>query len=308
MEWYSEGTDWNTRQLALAGLLGRGFVWIVARLKIEHSRIESLVDSDGVEEALAGHIAVEIARDIERRHHPGDRTVILVNFLFDIFLLVDGIAPGERLLDRQVDGGIEVEGEALVLRIDERDLARGMLGRVGCAFVEEDDTGIVDPGSQNRLQREASPAEVIVEIFWVEGTRTLKGDFPRPVADIEFRDVSFFGDFDALFVREFGEAPKHATAAGGLTVVEAVAASLLFAVANGEVGLSAQSPKSLLDDGFGLARIFLVGRDRGHGFGRLGGRLRRCRSRSILKLSPRKGARRTHQNQDGEKLFHSLRE
>ncbi len=50
-------------------------------------------------------------------------------------------------------------------------------------------------------------------------------------------------------------------------MVETVTAPLLFAVANGEVGLSAKSLDCLFNDRFGLASIFLIGRNSWSGFG-----------------------------------------
>ena len=95
-------------------------------------------------------------------------------------------------------------------------------------------------------------------------------------------------EFDALFVGKFGETPEHAATAGGAAMMETVPAPLLLAVANGEVGLSAQRLNSLIDQGFGLAGVFLVRRKHGCGLGRL--RIQTGVRRS--EAAPRHGTRR----------------
>lgn len=49
-------------------------------------------------------------------------------------------------------------------------------------------------------------------------------------------------------------------------MVETVTAPLLFAVANGEVGLSTKRLDCLFHDRFGFASIFLIGRNSWRGF------------------------------------------
>ncbi len=86
-------------------------------------------------------------------------------------------------------------------------------------------------------------------------------------------------------------------------MVEAVTASLLLAVPNGEIGFSAQGLNRLIDDGPGFPSILLVGGDGGRRAGCLG---RRPLRRGILRPLPCMGPGRTHQNQNRQKLFHSL--
>src|SRR5258708_39932744 len=110
------------------------------------------------------------------------------------------------------------------------------------------------------MDRDTTAAQVILELFRLDGVRTLEGDLVSLVADVEFGDVALFGEFDALFIREFSETPEHTTPTFA-AVVEAVAASLLLAIANGEVRLPAERLNSLFDHGLGLVGIFLVGGD-----------------------------------------------
>ena len=81
-------------------------------------------------------------------------------------------------------------------------------------------------------------------------------------------------------------------------------ASLLFAVANRKVDLSAERLNSLFDYGFGLAGIFLVRGHCGSGGFRLRCTLWRL-SRGRARLSLNLGPGQAHQNQNREKLFHS---
>src|SRR5690348_13593900 len=133
----------------------------------------------------------------------------------------------------------------------------------------------------------------------------LVSELPSFVADVQFGDVALLGDFDALFVREFGEAPKQVAAAAGPAVMEGIASSLLLTVANGEEGLSAERLDGLINQLFGLTRVLLVGWNRRRRRFGLGRDLRCCCRRNGLWQLPCKGADHAHQNQNREKQFHS---
>src|SRR5579871_3150264 len=84
--------------LLLGGLTGlHRLIWIVAGVRVEHSRIESLIDAHRKEEALARHVAVEIARDVIGCNNPArDLAVVLINLFFEVFLPVYRVTPLER--------------------------------------------------------------------------------------------------------------------------------------------------------------------------------------------------------------------
>jgi len=71
--------------------------------------------------------------------------------------------------------GVEIKRDALVLRVDQRDLQRGMLCGDCGTFKQKYDAGIVNPGAQNRIKREASPAKIFVEVFLLNRTRAFVG-------------------------------------------------------------------------------------------------------------------------------------
>src|ERR1700722_17061536 len=100
-----------------------------------------------------------------------------------------------------------------------------MLRCDGGAFKQNYDSRIVHPGAQDRIEREAPPAEVIVEIFWFEGMWAFVRNLPSLSANVQFGDVALFGEFDSVLVRKFGETPEPTPASSVSTVVEAVAAS-----------------------------------------------------------------------------------
>ena len=85
----------NSTSCRLAGLIR-----VIARIRIEHGRVEPLIDGHRIEEPLAGHVSVEIAGDVIGRHDPGNRPIVLVDFFFQIFLSIHRVAPLERLLYR----------------------------------------------------------------------------------------------------------------------------------------------------------------------------------------------------------------
>src|SRR6202158_4096910 len=84
--------------------------------------------------------------------------------------------------------------------IDERHLKCGMLRGDGIAFEQQDHSRIVHPFSQNRFEREAAAAQIIVQIFLLDWARTLKGNLVSLVANVKLRDIALLGEFDALFV------------------------------------------------------------------------------------------------------------
>src|SRR3984957_18203176 len=132
-----------------------------------------------------------------------------------------------------------------------------MLRWDGGAFKKSYDSRIVHPGAQDRIEREAPPSEVIVEIFLFERMWSFVCNLPSLSANVQFRDVALFGEFDPFLVRKFGETPEHATASVGSTVVEAVTASLLLPIADREVSLPAQSLDRLIDRVLRLATFSL---------------------------------------------------
>src|SRR5271166_5397606 len=179
-----------------------------------------------------------------------------------------------------------------------------MLRGDGEAFKQQHDGGVVHPGTKDRVEREPAAAQVLVEIFFLDGVRALVGDLISFVADVELGYVALFGEFNALFVGKLGETPEDYASAAGLAMVKTVAASLLLAVANGQVGLSAQRLNGLVDQGFGLAGIFLIRRNEGRRNGGRGdswgsrARLRGSRRRGLPRPFACLGPGRTHQNQN----------
>ena len=57
--------------------------------------------------------------------------------------------------------GVEVQGDAFVLRIDQRYLLGGMLRRDGGALKQKYDAGIIHPRAQDRVERQATAAQVV---------------------------------------------------------------------------------------------------------------------------------------------------
>src|ERR1700674_4757757 len=93
----------------------RRLIWIVARIRVEHRGIEPLVVAHGIHEALARHIAVVIAGKPVRRHDALYQPVVIVNFLLQIALFVDGIAPAKSLLYGEVTVSVEVQRNTFIL-------------------------------------------------------------------------------------------------------------------------------------------------------------------------------------------------
>ncbi len=152
------------------GLFSGRFVGVVTGMGIEHGLVQCLIDGDGVEEALTGHVAVEVACEVVRCHDAGDRAVVLVDLFFQI--LLPASSTGSRQENDFLTGKCvsvsKYKVTRLVLRIDQRNLLRRMLGCDGGAFKQNYDSRIVHPGAQDRIEREAPPSEVIVEIFLFE--------------------------------------------------------------------------------------------------------------------------------------------
>ena len=99
-------------------MLSGRFIRVVAGIGIEHRRIEPLIVADGIHEALGRHIPIVVTGETIRRHDALNQPVVVVNFLFQVALLIDGIAPGERFLYREVSIRIEIQGDTLILGID----------------------------------------------------------------------------------------------------------------------------------------------------------------------------------------------
>src|SRR5579864_6433714 len=112
---------------------------------------------------------------------------------------------------------------------------------------------------------------------------TFECDLVTFVTHEHLRDVAFFREFDSLLVGELAETPERSAASRGIAMMKAVTASLLLAVADGQINLPAQRLNSLLDDGFGFVGIlhsFFIKRDR------RGGRGLRC----VLRTGSRRGS------------------
>src|SRR3954466_6987123 len=74
-------------------------VGVIAGVRIEHCRIQSLIDSFRVEKALARHVPIEVAGAGEGSHDPRYGAIVFVSFLFQILLSVGWITPLEALFD-----------------------------------------------------------------------------------------------------------------------------------------------------------------------------------------------------------------
>src|SRR5579862_511499 len=114
-----------------------------------------------------------------------------------------------------------------------------MLRRNGGAFIEQNHARAIHPGSQDRVERKAPPAQIIVQILLLDRMRPLIGNLPGFAAHIEFCNVALFRDLHPLLVRKFSEAPEQRAFPVWPPVMETVSPSLHLAVANGEICLSA---------------------------------------------------------------------
>src|ERR1700680_1940978 len=112
------------------------------------------------------------------------------------------------------------------------------------------------------------------------------------VATVHVRHVALFGEFDAVFVGKFVEAPEQGSDALRLSQMKAVAAAFLADVFDIQIGISAESLNHLIKQSFRLPRIFLVN----------GNRLRGSSRRGI----PLSEAKRGEENDNNEeKILHA---
>src|SRR5205823_1502538 len=100
------------------------------------------VVDNGAQEALAVHLAILAARKVERSHHSLGRTVVVVDLRFFAEFVVVGIAITVSFFDGKKILGADVEGNAIVLGIDDGDLVRLFGFGDGGAIVKEGGAGL----------------------------------------------------------------------------------------------------------------------------------------------------------------------
>ena len=102
-----------------------------------------------------------------------------------------------------------------------------------------------------------APAEVVVQELVFDRGGALEGDLEAMIAVVDVGDVALLGDFHALLVREFHEAPEEHARTGGFVAMETVGSTLLGRVLDIEPGLAAESLDRLINQSTRLGSILL---------------------------------------------------
>src|ERR1700716_2792181 len=97
-----------------------------------------------------------------------------------------------------------------------------MLRSNGVAFVDQGDSGIVDPGAEDGIQRKLAAPEVIGDILLLHRMCSLVCDLVCLIAVVNLRDIPLFGNFDSLLVGKLREAPEQHAVAGGAAMKKTV--------------------------------------------------------------------------------------
>ena len=137
-------------------------------------------------------------------------------------------------------------------------ISRGVAGEGG-AFVEDHGAGLVHPVAQHVGERVIALAEIVVQIFLLDGTGAAESGFVAFIAVVDIDDVALLGEFDTFHLRRFPKQPEQDADAARRAVVKAVAAALLGHIFDIEIGRPAESGDGLIEQGASFLRGFVLG-------------------------------------------------
>src|ERR1700737_3486207 len=103
-----------------------------------------------------------------------------------------------------------------------------MLRSNGVAFVDQGDSGIVDPGAEKGIQRKLTAPEVIGDILLLHRMCSLVCDLVCLIAVVNLRDIPLLGNFDSLFVGKLRKAPEQHAVTCGAAMEKTISTSALL--------------------------------------------------------------------------------
>jgi hypothetical protein len=197
---------------------------------------------------------------------------MVVVVLFGVFVVVfEGlVAPLEGAAEREVGGGVELEGDGVVVGAEDGDLVGQAALDHGVAVGDDYNVGGFEPGVDDGFDGVVATAVVVGDLIDGEGIFALVGDLVTAVSGPDLDYVDFFpGQDDALVgdeadalglgaivAGELADGGEVDGDAGGRAAEEAGDASVLLLVAAVQPGVAAEGFDHLVEE---LAAALLGG-------------------------------------------------
>src|SRR5580693_5381283 len=105
--------------------------------------------------------------------------------------------------------GIDVQSNALILRVRDADLLGIFLRGDRMTFVEQSKHRLRQQLAYQPIKRVLAAPEIVGDRLRLISARAFVSYFKALVAAVHIDNVPLFRKFDAVFVREFVEAPEH---------------------------------------------------------------------------------------------------
>src|SRR5215468_7023346 len=155
--------------------------------------------------------------------------------------------------------GVRVDGESdcIVPGIDDGDALDAVILCERWPFIKQSSAGLVEPLSQDDVQRVTPSFQVnlaIVVFCGINEASAAKRDFVHLIADGELNDVALFRQFYPLFIGPLPKAPEDGAAFRSL-VVKASRATFVLSVLQIQIGLATESLDHAIQHGACLLLI-----------------------------------------------------
>src|SRR5215471_9687686 len=138
---------------------------------------------------------------------------------------------------------VDRESDCIVPGIDDGDALNAVVLSERRAFIKQSSSGLVEPLSQDDVQRVTPSFQVnlsVVIFCGINKASAAKRDFINLIADSELNDVALFSQFHPLFIRPLPKAPEDRAAFRSL-VVKASRATFVLSVLQIQIGLATES-------------------------------------------------------------------
>src|ERR1700722_2728941 len=256
-------------------LLHRRF-GIVRHYGFKHGIRQAEVVAGGGDKALLRGLSIQIARDGMWRPDSLNQFVVVVDFFFDVLLLVVRIAPRIADFDRIVSVLVERNRDRVVGAVEDGDAFGWLAVDDGETVVKQRHIGITHPFTEYPFERMRAAANVILQVERLDGSGAFVGPlvsfigvkylddieliFDLNVADRSFDKENVFGvdDFETGLIGIFDVVVVKNSGAVGTAVIKRIVASFFFAILIGKVSVSAEGFDGLIENGAGLAGILGV--------------------------------------------------
>ena len=144
-----------------------------------------------------------------------DGVVVVVLFLVLVVVLEGVVAPLEGAAEGEVGGGVEFDGDGVVVGGEDGDLVGEAALDGGVSVVEDHDVGLFEPVADDAFDGVGLAAIVVGDLVGGEWGFAFVGDLVALFIDIDLDDVDFFTGKDHAFVGDEADAFGVGLVVGG---------------------------------------------------------------------------------------------